>query len=396
MDYRLSRRAANLRCCLMDEFHLRGIEVPDDMIFFNSGQPSLSLYPIDLLVPIFDDLLTNKREVLAYPGSRGDGDLIRGIAARMARLGMGNPSPDNIIITNGGTGAAELISQMFLDPGDRVFTETPTFPETLDAFAKEFAVLEGVPMDIDGPIPEYLERMAREARPKFFYAIPDFQNPTGRCTSLERRKAIIRIARKYGFFILEDDPYRELHFDELPPATYYSLAPDCTIYMGSFSKTVAPGMRTGWLVLPDGFADKAESLLKATALSYPRVLHKAIADLIAKPEFDEHVEELRLDLSRRCRLVTSLMKEYIPQDLFEWEMPMGGMFLWCHLNPRISAAEFCVRTRDDYHVVFFPGTCFTPNYSGEEHSVRLTFARQTDDDMAEGVRRIAESLKNYL
>ena len=396
MDYRLSRRAAELRRCLMDAFHLRGIAgIPKDMIFFNSGQPSVSLYPINLLNPIIDDLLANEPSVLAYPGSRGNLNLIDQISARMNRLELGKVTPSQLILTNGGIGATDLISQMFIDPGDVVLSETPTFPETLDCIAKDFAVLEGVPMDTDGILPDELEKLAAKMKPKFLYIIPDFQNPTGRCTSLERRKAVVDIARKYGFFILEDDPYRELYFDEVPPETFYSLAPDCTIYMGSLSKTVAPGVRTGWLVLPENLVDTAETLLKATALGYPGLIQESLARLLAHPEFDAHVEELRLDLARRCRLMASLMEEYIPKELMTWEIPLGGMFMWCNLNPKIAASEFCERTRDDFHVVFFPGTCFTPNYTGEEHSVRFTFARQSDSDMAEGVRRIAESLKTF-
>lgn len=397
MEYRLSRKARSLRRCLMDTFHLRGVKnVPEDMIYFNAGQPSVSLFPTALLAQIFDDLLKNSPAVLSYQGSRGSFPLLDAVANRMNRLGLGKDVlSDQLIITNGGTGASDLISQMFFDLGDCILTETPTFPETLDCIAKDFVRLEGVPTDIDGPLPDKLELLARVLKPKCFYVIPDFQNPTGRCTSLERRKAVIEIARKYGFFILEDDPYRELYFDRPAPATYYSLAPDCTIYMGSFSKTVAPGMRTGWLVLPLELAGNAEVMLKATALNYSGLMQNAIAKLIAMPEFDAHVEELRLDLSRRCRLLTSLMKEYVPQDMMQWELPLGGMFLWCHLNPKIDCIEFSNRTLKDYHVTFFPGTCFTPNYSGETHSVRFTFARQSDEDMTAGVRRIAESLKNY-
>lgn len=393
MDYTLSRRAQHLRHCMMDAFHLRDAT---NMIFFNSGQPDVGIYPLDILRPVMDELLTDEPEVLVYPSSRGDVELLEALAERMVRLGIGEVSPDQLVVTNGATGAADLIAQLFIDPGDIIFTEVPTFPETLDCFYKDYAQFRGVPMDLDGPLPDALEEMARSERPRFFYAIPNFQNPTGRCTSLERRRAVIDLARKYGFFIVEDDPYHELNFDEAPPASYYSMAPDCTIYMGSLSKTVAPSVRTGWLVLPTELVERAEMALKATALTYSGLMEAAMARVLRSPRFDAHVDELRLDLKRRYLLLTSLMKEHIPEGTLTWEEPRGGMFLWCHLPESVDGMEFATLVRDRYHVAFFPGVCFTPNYEGEEHSLRFTFARQTDAQMEEGVRRIAKALREEL
>ncbi len=392
MEYRMSRRAQHLRRCMMDAFHLRNAK---DMIFFNSGQPSVDLYPLDLLKNAWDELLTNEPEVLAYPSAVGDEELRVALVERMNRLGIGkNVKPEQILITNGGTGAADLIAQLFIDPDDTVLTETPTFPETLDCFYKDYAQLVGVPMDIDGPLPDELEKIAAATQPRFFYVIPNFQNPTGRCTSLERRKAIIEIARKYGFFIVEDDPYHELWFDVPPVDSYYSLAPDCTIYMGSLSKIVAPGMRTGWIVLPPELVERGVMALKATALSYPAIIHRAASRVLRHPKFDSHVDELRSDLKNRYELLTSLMSNEIPAGTLTWETPRGGMFLWCHLPENLDGMEFALRLRDHYRVAFFPGVCFTPNYEGQEHSLRFTFARQSPEQLAEGVRRIASALKD--
>lgn len=393
MEYRLSHRAQNLRRCMMDAFHLRDAK---DMIFFNSGQPAADLYPRDLLCAVIDELLADDPQILAYPGSQGDEELREALAERQNRLDVGaGIRAEQIVVTNGGTGGADLLAQLFVDPGDAVLSETPTFPETLDCFAKAGARLAGVSMDADGPLPGELERLARELRPRFFYVIPNFQNPTGRCTSTERRRAVVKVARRYGFFIVEDDPYRELNFDAAPPPSYYSLAPDCTISMGSLSKTIAPGMRLGWLVLPDELVERAVMTLKATALCYPALLHRAAARVIKHPQFDAHIDELRRDLKRRCRLLTGLMSAQIPTKWLTWETPLGGMFLWCRLHGGVSAMDFAVRARDHWHVAFFPGVCFTPNYEGEDFSLRLTFARQTDAQMAEGVRRIAAALESF-
>jgi len=390
MEFKLSKKAVHLRRCAMDAFHLRNAT---DMIFFNAGQPAVDILPAAMLRDVWDDMLTNEPQVLAYPSARGDAELLQALTERMDRRGVAPAvKPEQLIVTNGGTGAADLIAQLFIDPGDLVLTETPTFPETLDCFYKDYARLEGVPMDEQGPLPDALEALVKKETPRFFYVIPNFQNPTGRCTSLERRKAVVEIARRYGFFIVEDDPYHDLNFDAAPPASYYSLAPDCTVYMGSLSKIVAPGVRTGWLVLPEELMDRAAMMQKATVLSYPAVIHRAMARLLRRPDFDAHVDELRLDLKRRYQLLTGCLGKLVRPEQMTWETPLGGMFLWCHLHTGEDATAFATRVRDTHHVAFFPGACFTPDYAGEEHSVRFTFARQTDEQMAEGARRIARAL----
>lgn len=390
MEYRLSTKAAHLRRCAMDAFHLRNAT---DMIFFNSGQPALEMLPVRMLRDALDELLRDEPQILAYPSARGDEEFLTAVAERMDRIGVApGVTSKEIIATNGGTGAADLIAQMFIDPGDIVLTETPTFPETLDCFCKDGARLAGVPMDKEGPLPDALEELAARGTPRFFYVIPNFQNPTGRCTSLERRRAVIEIARRRGFFIVEDDPYHELYFDAAPPASYRSLAPDCTIHMGSLSKIVAPGVRSGWLILPSEIMDRAAMVQKATVLSYPALIQRALARVLRHPDFDAHVDELRLDLKRRCELLTRTLGEAVSPCRMTWETPLGGMFLWCRLHGSESADAFAARVRDVYHVAFFPGSCFTPDYTGEERSLRFTFARQTDAQMVEGVRRIAAAL----
>lgn len=391
--YRLSRRAQALRRCMMDAFHLRSAK---DMIFFNSGQPAANLYPRELLQDVINELLADEPQILAYPDSQGDDELREALAERQNCLNIGTGiKAEQIIITNGGTGGADLLAQLFIDPGDLVLSETPTFPETLDCFAKAGAHLEGIPMDADGPLPEELERLTQKSCPRFFYVIPNFQNPTGRCTSLERRRAVVEIARRYGFFIIEDDPYHELNFDAPPPPSYYSLAPELTIFMGSLSKTIAPGMRIGWLILPDNLVERAVMMLKATALCYPALLHRAAARVIKHPQFDAHIDELRRDLKQRCQILTGLMSAQIPTEWLTWETPLGGMFLWCRLHGGVTAMDFAICARDCWHVAFFPGVCFTPNYEGEDFSLRFTFARQTKAQMDEGVRRIAKALKSF-
>lgn len=391
MAFELSHRAKRMRKCLMDEFHLRTAK---DVIFFNSGQPAEYLYPTGLLMEELDFLLQNNPSLLAYPTNRGDDELIRVLIERMERLDIAHGvSPEQIFVTNGGTGAADLIGQLFIDRDSLVLTETPTFPETLDAFYKAGAHFDGIGMDEDGPIPQLIEEKVKKEHPVFFYAIPDFQNPTGRVTTLKRRREIIELARKYGFFILEDDPYRELWFDHRPPATYYSLAPERVIYMSSLSKTVAPGMRTGWVIMPTAICPQAEMMQKAVSLGYPALPQRALARMLSRPEFDNHVKQLRRDLKKRCSTMSEMLKLHVPSELLNFTEPEGGMFLWCDIPECLDAMKVARECRDKDKVILFPGVCFTPDYKGLKHSLRLTFARPGREDMKEGARRIGQRLK---
>ncbi len=394
MEYKLSRKVKSLRHSLMDDFF--AYDVPG-MTYFTAGQPATDIFPLKLLEPIISGLIEDDPSLFTYPRQLGDAELREVLLARLKKQGVvtSDVTADRIMVTNGGIGGASMIGELFIDPGDVVLTESPTFPETLECFHKEGAKLAGVPMDVDGPIIEELEAAAKKYKPLFFYVIPDFQNPTGRCTTLERRKAVVALARKYGFMIIEDDPYRELYFDRQPPATYYSLAPELTVYVGSFSKTVAPGVRTGWLVLPQEVMERAVRLQMAINLAFPAIIHRALAKLLVHPEYEPHLDELRADLKRRYETLTGLMAAQISPDQFSWEVPLGGMFLWCRLNG-VKGWDFSTRARDDFGAATFPGVCFTPNYEGEDYSVRLTFARQTDAEMTEGVKRLAAAVRSFF
>ncbi len=394
MKFTVSRRAAHLRRSAMDDFFAPGVE---KVIPFNAGQPAADQYPLDLLRPIFQDLLENERDVMAYPCVAGDPELRSALADRMNDLAIGtNVSAENIVTTVGATGGADIVSQLFIDPDDLVLCETPTFTETLDCMYKSFARLQGVPMDNEGPLPDALEALAKKNKVRMFYVIPNFQNPTGRCTSPERRKAVIDIARRFGFMILEDDPYHDLSFGKQPPASYYSLAPDCTVYMGSLSKIIAPGVRLGWLALPAELRRPAAMLVKSTILAYPALLERGCARLLRHQQFGAHVDRLRLDLKRRFERLTSLMRRRIPPEQLSWETPSGGMFLWCRVSDDCDARRLALLARDKYGVAFFPGMCFTPDFKGEEHSLRLSYARPDDEQMTEGVERLASALKELL
>lgn len=391
MEYELSQKARRLRKSVMEEYTAKG---DPDLIPFTSGQPATDMLPLDLLGPIMAGLFKNEKSLFSYPPVRGDATALTAIAGWMVsrELAPADLDESRVIMTNGALGGANLITEMLVDPGTVVMTESPTYVETIDTFLKEGARVVGVPMDRDGPLPEAMEEIVKRDRPKIFYSIPDFQNPTGRCTSLARRRAILNLADKYGFILIEDDPYRELWFDRQPPATFFSMNQERVIYMGSFSKIAAPGLRVGWLVLPKKLMGAAVGLTLTLMMSLPAYAHRALALLMATPAFEEHLKLLRSSLKARKTLLTHLLAESIPATEMNWEDPAGGMFLWCHL-PNLKGSDFALKAMKEYHVGTMPGYCFTPNCDGEFESLRLTFSRQTQVQMQEGVVRLAQAMK---
>ncbi len=388
----MSQKALRLRHSVMGEF---AFNAGEGAIHFTSGQPALDVLPLDLLGPVMSDLFGRCPELFFYPPARGDEQLQQALAQWMYQGGAA-PSVDwqGIFLTNGGLGGVNLITELLVDPGTVVLTETPTYMETVDTFLKEGATVIAVAMDQEGPLLEELEALAARERPKLFYTIPNFQNPTGRCSSPERRRGIVELARKYDFLILEDDPYRELYFHQRPGLSLFGLDPQRVIYSSSFSKIVAPGLRCGWLVLPPELREAAQALTLTIDLSHPAFIHRALAELLQMAQFQDHLDRLRSDLKRRKEALIGLLRAQVPQDLLSWEDPQGGMFLWCRLAKGDGAA-FARRALKDFGVSVLPGFCFTPHRDGEKESLRLTFSRQSDAEMERGVERLAKALESF-
>ncbi len=384
----LSQKALRLRPSVMEEF---SFSCGEGVIPFTAGQPAQEMLPLAMLEPIVAGVFRRCPELFFYPPARGDQQLHQVLARWMGQRGLATVDPEAIFLTNGALGGANLLAELLIDPGTVVVTENPTYLETVSTFLKEGATIRPLAMDQDGPIPEELEALARRERIKLFYCIPNFQNPTGRCTSPERRRAIVELAQKYDFLIFEDDPYQELFFQSRPSPSLLSLDPQRVIYGGSFSKIVAPGLRCGWLVIPPQLRDPARGLIMTIALSHPVFIHRALAELLELPQFEDHLDRLRAELKRRKEVLTGLLRERIDGERLSWEDPQGGMFLWCHL-PGVDCADLARRALKDFGVSVLPGFCFTPYHDGERESLRLTFSRLSEADMAQGVQRLAQAL----
>lgn len=370
-------------------------------ISLTAGEPSSDLYPTEELkkafATIFDDLT-----LLGYAKEDyGLRELRDWITDRMRADGMIPDwvTSDNILLTNGAGEAIELVAETLIDPGCTVLVEAPTFTETLLTFRKQGANCVGVPSDDDGIIPEEFEKLLRSRSVRFLYTIPNFQNPSGRTSPLERRKAILDIARRYDVPIFEDDPYHYLSYDGEPPATYIKLAGEDrrVLHSNSFSKLVAPGVRCGWLVVPNAIIPHLNAFRVSAGLTRPAILQKGLHSYLSATDFGKRVEFLRAAYrERRDGMMRAIEKHLAPLGV-RTNFPKGGFFIWCEagfIDDMASFARFAVEQKK---VGIIPGSAFytIDEAKNDRHSFRLSFAKVAPETADEGLRRLAEAFMEY-
>ena len=367
-------------------------------ISFTAGEPSMELYPVEKIEEAMAATLSKEPEVLAYSEPPGDPGFRDWISEWLDGKGY-TPGPagmERIMLTNGSQAGLNLLSLMFLEKGSRIMVENPSYPEAVLTFAKEGPEFLPVPMDSDGPDVAGMEDILKRNRISFFYTIPTFQNPSGLSTSTERKKRILELADKYDFMIVEDDPYRELWFDAEPSPTYLSLCGngDRVLYLGSFSKIVAPGVRCGYMVLPPDVMKKATELRVALEVNLPSLLHRMLHKVVTDPFFDGHLDHLRdVYRSRRDSMAENVDKYLSPLG-FDFSRPAGGFFLWGRV-PGIDGAGFCRYAVLKEKIGVIPGKAFFVGGGGDDY-IRMSFAKVVPTQAEEGVLRLQRAMKGFL
>jgi 2-aminoadipate transaminase len=367
-----------------------------DIISLAGGLPAPELFPIDEYRRAFEWVLeSDGAQALQYGPSEGYLPLRGLLAERLSAFGMGCTA-DDILVTNGSQQALDLIGKIFLNPGDTVLCEKPTYLGALQAFNQYQATYAVVPMDEDGMRVDEVERMldSTSNRIKFIYALPNFQNPTGRTMSLERRRRLVQLASQFGIPIVEDDPYGELRYEGQSLPTLKSLDTDNTvIYLGTFSKILAPGFRLGWmLACPEVF----EILLHG---KQPSDLHTGMAQQMATYQVarggfvDRHVEGIKAFYRERRDVMLRSLEEHFPPDA-HYTRPAGGLFVWAELPRHIDTRELLIDAVKD-KVAFVPGQGFHPDGSGT-NTMRLNFSNVPPDQLQEGVRRLGVAIQRRL
>ncbi|XUL88877.1 PLP-dependent aminotransferase family protein [Streptomyces galilaeus] len=363
-----------------------------EVINFAGGLPAPELFDATGIAAAYQAVLTETAErALQYATTEGEPVLRAALAARTSARGLPT-NADDLLVTTGSQQALSLLATALLEPGDVVLVERPCYLAALQVFAFAGARVVGVPSDSDGLDPEALDELVVRERPKLFYTVPTFQNPTGRTLPAARRAAVAAVAARRGLWIVEDDPYGELRFEgeRLPWIAAHEGATDRTVLLGSFSKVMAPGLRLGWLRAPTDLLRACVVAKQAADLHTPTVNQLAAARYLADNDLDAHVAGVAAVYRERRDAMLGGLAHSLPEGS-SWERPEGGMFLWARLPESYDTTELLARVvRQD--VAYVPGA---PFYAGEpdRSTMRLCFVTQTPGEIREGLRRLGEGLR---
>lgn len=375
---------------------IRSLNTNPKMIFFGGGYPDPDVFPVEALEEAFAKALaTSGKESLQYSASIGLLKLREQIAVRMKREHV-DCLLENILILQGAQQGLDLVARLFINKGDTIITEAPTFLGAVGAFAACEPNYETVRVDVNGLDTDALEALLQQKPDaKLLYTIPDFHNPTGVTMSLERRKALIDIANRYDLIILEDTPYREVYFDAPPPVPLKSLdTENRVIYLGSFSKILSPGLRLGWAVASKELIEKL-TLLKLGADTQCSTLNMtAVSYLLEDYDLDTHMMHTRAHYKKRKNKMLDAMRCELPQDV-QFTDPDGGLFTWMTFPQGFDARKFLLECAiPEFEVGYVPGEAFYAKKPEINHA-RISFSTVANDLLEPGVRRLAQALKHY-
>jgi 2-aminoadipate transaminase len=400
-EYRYAHRTQKMGSSVIREL-LKLTEQPD-IISFAGGLPAPEVFPVKEFREACNHVLDNfGPQALQYSTTEGYLPLRELIAWRTARYSV-QVDAENIMITSGSQQALDFIGRLFINRGDYVVVESPTYLGALQAWNAYGAQYIPVRADEHGMIVDELEAALRVG-PKFIYVLPNFQNPGGSTLSLERRRKLVETADKYGVPIVEDDPYGQLRYEgeHLPSVVYLDSqyrGPNGghysgnVIYLSTFSKLLAPGLRLAWVIAPPEVIRKLVMTKQAADL-HTSSFNQYVAYDVAKDGFlDEHVKVIRAVYKERRDVMIEMMEEMFPAGV-TWRKPQGGMFLWSILPEDMDAAEVLKRAIDK-KVAFVPGTSFHPR-GGGDNTMRLNFSYSSPDLIREGVTRLGTTLKEFI
>ena len=384
MNYRFSDKVLNLKASAIREI-LKFTSDPE-VISFAAGNPAPEAFPSkeisEIAANIFADQPVN---ALQYSVTEGYGPLREALKARLKKQNCFDPERDELIITSGGQQASELSCKVFLNPGDTLICEAPSFVGCLNAFKSYNSKLVGITLEDDGMDLNALEdALKADPNTKLIYVISNFQNPTGLCTSYEKRKAIYELAKKYDVMILEDNPYGDIRFEGENIPSIKTLDTDGrVIYAGSFSKTLAPGMRVGFVCAPKEVIQKIV-VCKQVSDVHTNILAQMICcEYMTKYDYEAHLEDIRKIYRHKCGLMLDNIKSNF-SSCIKYTKPQGGLFIWCTLPDGSDMQSFCKKAVAEYKVAVVPGTAFMISEEDKTSSFRLNFSTPTDEQLVKG------------
>jgi len=378
MQWRFSDRAAQLQSSFIREI-LKITQQPE-IISFAGGLPSPATFPVDEMKLAFDKVLTDSGKVaLQYGPTDGYLPLRQWIADSLSSNG-GKIVPEQVLMTSGSQQALDLLGKVLIDEGSRVLVETPSYLGALQAFSVYRPSFVSVATDEHGLVPDSLDAVAEGAR--LLYALPNFQNPTGRTLSAERRVQLVEKCARLGLPLIEDDPYGALSYKGDPLPKMVAMNPDGVIYMGSFSKVLTPGIRLGYVVAPLPLVRRLELAKQAADLHTSQLTQMVVHEVIKDGFLERHIPKIRTLYGDQCQCMLAAMAEHFPAAV-QWTKPEGGMFIWVTLPKHIDAMKLLDEAIAN-KVAFVPGSPFYAN-EPETNTLRLSFVTVSPERIRAGI-----------
>ncbi len=383
----LSRRAERMNPSVLREI-LKVTERPG-IISFAGGLPSPKTFPVSAFAEACAEVLRlDASAALQYAASEGHAPLREWVARQLPW----NVDASQVLITTGSQQGLDLVAKVLIDSGSKVLVETPTYLGALQAFTPMEPVFSGVASDAEGVDPDDLRRQAPGAR--FVYLLPNFQNPTGRSMSEARRAAVAQTAAEAGLPIVEDNPYGDLWFHAPPPAPLTARNPEGSLYLGSFSKVLAPGLRLGYLVAPKALYPKLLQAKQAADLHTPGFNQRLVSRVLDGNFLDRHVPTIRALYQAQCAaMLAALQREMTGLDV-QWNAPEGGMFLWLRLPEGMDATALLPHAVER-GVAFVPGAPFYTDRP-DPRTLRLSFVTASTEQIDSGVAALAQTVREHM
>ena len=368
-----------------------------EVVSLAGGMPYVRALPESLVNGALEKVMSdNGPMAMQYGSGQGVPALREQILEIMALEGI-SASVDDVVVTTGSQQALDLVTKLFIDPGDVILAEAPSYVGAIGVFRSYQADVVHVLMDENGLIPEKLREAIADVKAsgrtiKFLYTIPNFHNPAGVTLSAERRPEILEICQSNGILILEDNPYGLLSFEEDVPPAIRSLNEDGVIYLGSFSKTLAPGFRVGWALAPHAIREKLVLAAEAAILCPSSFSQMVISEYLSQADWKGQIETFRGVYKERRDAMLEALEEHLP-DL-SWNVPSGGFYIWCSLPENLDSKAMLPRAVTEL-VAYTPGTAFFADGGGRQN-IRLSFCYPTPENIKIGIRRLATVIRGEL
>ena len=386
-DERFAERTQSMMGSIIRE--ILKLALQPDIISFAGGMPAAELFLVREFEEACRYVLTHDGvRALQYGTSEGYPPLRQYLVEKMQEYDV-PAEQENILIINGSQQALDLIGKMFINPGDVILTEGPTYLGAIQSFRAYQARFVTVPLDEDGIQTDKLEEVLERHPVKFIYVLPNFHNPAGVTMALERRLKLVELAARYGVFIVEDDPYGELRFEGEDIAPLVVLHKENVLYLSTFSKTLAPGIRLGWIAAPSKIIAKLVQAKQGTDLHTSTFIQMVANDICQRGILRRHVKDIRKVYGERRDAMLAAMEKHFPPGV-TWTRPQGGLFLWVQLPEHIDVSEL-LNVALQEKVAFVPGRAFYPNEGGK-NAMRLTFATASPEKIEEGIKRLGRAM----